>query len=177
MTLLSEASAKIAAGFTSANKQWPLMGLALASSFGVIFAIVSLTGDIRESNFDDLLVASVNGVGLDLTEYQRAVQLFNSEKKFAVNQADKSLILQRMIEEELLVQHGVESGLVRRNQSVRAEVLRSVIVSLTTELKAGALDSGAVERQQKAQDDRLVEYIGHLRQSATIRWSSESVQQ
>ena len=177
MTLGSDALTKTVAELKPANKQWPLIGLAIAACLGALFAVLALTGAIRDNAFDDSLVAAVNGTGLQLAEYQRAVQLFDSEKRFGVNQADRSLILERMIEEELLVQHGVELGLVRRNQPVRAEVLQSVIVSLTSELQAGEVASGDVDRQEKARDDRLIEYIGHLRESATIRWSTAPEQQ
>jgi hypothetical protein len=155
----------------------PLIRLATGASLGALFAVLTLLGDARKSDMDVSSVASVNGSGLELAEYQRAVQLFGSEKRFALTQGDRSLILERMIEEELLVQYGLESGLVRRSKAVRSEVLRSVIASLTTELEARAVEGNDGYDHGQARDDLLLEYLGHLRDSATIQWASSGVEQ
>ena len=116
---------------------------------------------------DESVVARVNGTPLESAEYQRALHLFASEKRSAINGSDRSLILERMIEEELLVQYGVKVGLVRTSAAVRSEVLQSVMAGLTVEFEARGDDGRDPGRDR---DDRLAEYLGQLRDAATIRW-------
>ena len=149
-----------------------LTRLALGASVGALCAVLVLLGDTSGLGVDAGAVASVNGSPLDLEQYQRAVRLFASEKRSAVTTEDRSLILERMIEEELLLQYGVEAGLVRNHPAVRAEVLRSVMTSLTAELQARG--EGEVKTGQ-ARYDPLAEYLGQLRSGATIRWAGSGV--
>jgi hypothetical protein len=151
-----------------------LTRLALGASVGALCAILVLLGDSAGRGVDASAVASVNGSRLDLGEYQRAVRLFASEKRSAVTMDDRSLILERMIEEELLLQYGVAAGLVRDHPAVRAEALRSVMTSLTAEQQARGDDE--VDRGP-ARYDPLAEYLGQLRSGAAIRWSTAGVTQ
>ena len=77
-----------------------------------------------------------------------------------------------MIEEELLLQYGLQAGLVRDDPGVRAEVLRSVITSLTAESQARdeVEASGGASTQ-----DPLAEYLSQLRAGASIRWAAPGV--
>lgn len=145
--------------------------LALGASLGVLCAVLVLLGGQGKSEVDANAVASVNGSQLKLAQYQRALRMFASEKRSAVTAEDRSLILERMIEEELLLLHGVESGLVRNNPAVRAEVIRSVMASLMTELEARI--DGEISPQR---GPALAEYIGQLRNGANIRWSATGVE-
>jgi hypothetical protein len=176
MTSHSEELAGVIAHRDSADDKRPLARLALGASLGALLAVLTLLGDARNSDLDNAAVASVNGSRLELAEYQRAVQLFSSEKQFAVTPADQSLILERMIEEELLVQYGVASGLVRDSQAVRAEVLRSVMAGLVTELEARAVEGDDGYQQGLARDNHLQQYLEHLRNGATIRWAVSGVE-
>jgi hypothetical protein len=147
--------------------------LALGASRGVLCAVLVLLGGQGKSEVGANAVASVNGSQLKLAQYQRALRMFASEKRSAVTAEDRSLILERMIEEELLLLHGVESGLVRNNPAVRAEVIRSVMASLMTELEARI--DGEIS-PQRGPDAALAEYIGQLRNGANIRWSATGVE-
>lgn len=149
-----------------------LARLALGASVGALCAIVALLGDSAGRGMDATTVASVNGSRLSFDEYQRAVRLFASEKRSAITTDDRSLILERMIEEELLLQYGVETGLVRNDRAVRTEVLRSVMTSLTAELQARGDDEA---NSGQARYDPLSEYLRQLRNGATIRWAASGV--
>jgi hypothetical protein len=151
-----------------------LARLGLGATAGALFGVLVLFGDFRSPAPESGVVASVNGSPLDLAQYRRALRLYASEKRSAVTLDDRALILERMIEEELLRQHGVANGLVRSDPQVRARVLSSVMTSLTTQIDArqpaepaaGAGSAGALE-----------EYLGQLRSGATIRWAAPVVDQ
>lgn len=151
----------------------PLARLALGAFLGGVCAILVLMGGTGSGSVGDSAVASVNGSELELAQYQRALRLFASEKRTAVTDGDRALILQRMVEEELLLQYGVESGLVRGNPAVRSEVVRSVMNSLMTELEARSDES----IPQQGKGTALAEYIGQLRNGASIRWADAGVLQ
>ena len=146
----------------------PLLRLALGASLGGLCAILVLLGGSGSHSLDDSAVASVNGIELELAQYRRALRMFASEKREPITEGDRSLILERMIEEELLLHYGVESGLVRSDPAVRAEVVRSVVTSLMTELEARNDKSSP----EQAREVALAEYIGQLRKDATIRWAA-----
>lgn len=144
----------------------PLLLLAVSALLGFTFALMSLLGAKGGGDIPVSDVARVNGTPLESAEYQRALQLFASEKRSAITGGDRSLILERMIEEELLVQYGVKTGLVHTNPAVRSEVLQSVMAGLTVELEARADDR---RNPGQDRDGRLAEYLGQLRAAATIR--------
>ena len=145
----------------------PLLLLTGGALLGFMLALMNLLGANGGGDIDESVVALVNGTPLESAEYQRALQLFASEKRSAITGGDRSLILERMIEEELLVQYGVKAGLVRTSPAVRSEVLQSVMAGLTVEFEARRDDGRDTGRDR---DDRLTEYLGQLRNAATIRW-------
>ncbi len=151
-----------------------LARLALGASVGALCALLVVLGDAAGRGVDTGTVASVNGSPLQLDQYQRAIRLFASEKRSPVTTADRALILERMIEEELLRQYGVATGLVRDYPAVRVEVLRAVMTSLTVDHQARADDGidGAAARH-----DQLADYLGQLRSSASIRWPTPGATQ
>lgn len=159
----------------STNARRPLVLLSLGALLGVLLAVLTLTGGPGQLAMPDSVVVSVNGTELKVAEYQRAIRLFASEKRSAVSRDDRLLILERMIEEELLFQHGVNRGLVRRSQTVRSKVLQSVMSSLSTELEARATDPNEPYGQRQVGDNRLAEYLGQLREAATVQWAVAAV--
>ena len=111
-------------------------------------------------------VALVNHQQIRLAEYRRAMGLFASDKREPVTEDDRSLVLQRLIDEELLIQQGISSGLMRSDLAVRAVVLESVLAGLITEIEATDGDSA---------EQTLTDYLAHLRATANIEWASNWV--
>ena len=72
-------------------------------------------------------IASVNNAHIDCTEYATALQALLADKTKAPTAKDRALVLNRLIEEELLVQRGVEIGLLEGDAAVRKAVARAVI--------------------------------------------------
>ncbi|MFT5766995.1 MAG: hypothetical protein ACI9DH_000816 [Halioglobus sp.] len=142
--------------------------LLVGACAGVLLGSLSAFGWYGVNTLSPAVVARVNGRDIEAAEYQRALHLFGSEKREAITDADRTLVLRRMIEEELLLQFGVNSGLVRRNSSVREEALKSILTSLVMELEAGnAPESNG--SPGKAHDALLTEYLGQLKDQANIR--------
>lgn len=111
-------------------------------------------------------VASVNHQQIRLAEYRRALGLFASDKRELLTEDDRSLVLQRLIDEELLIQHGITSGLIRTDMAVRSAALESVLAGLMIEIEASSGDGA---------EQALTDYLAHLRATANIEWASSWV--
>ena len=111
-------------------------------------------------------VASVNHQQIRLAEYQRALGMFASDKRELLTEDDRSLVLQRLIDEELLIQHGITSGLIRTDMAVRSAALESVLAGLMIEIEASSGDGA---------EQALTDYLAHLRATANIEWASSWV--
>jgi len=82
------------------------------------------------------------------------------------NAKDRTLVLDRLIEEELLVQKAVNDGALRNNLSVRQRTLQTMLDSIQSD--AVAANGSNAESSDKA----LEGYIEQLRTNATIEWLS-----
>ena len=107
-----------------------LLGVALAA-----FAIIE-AGDEREAALGDSVIAEVNGTLIAREVYDTQVERLASDKKNPMTNDDRAHVLERMIEEELLIQRGVEVGLVMRNRPVRAALVQAMINAIIADTRA-----------------------------------------
>ncbi len=101
-----------------------LMAGALA---GLLIALIASAQTDRSALSQAGAIASVNDAHIDRTEYATALQALLADKTKAPTAKDRALVLNRLIEEELLVQRGIEIGLLEGDASVRKAVARAVI--------------------------------------------------
>lgn len=134
---------------------------------GILLGVLSAVSDQRnEPYLSPTAVASVNHQQIRLAEYRRALGLFASDKREPLTEDDRSLVLQRLIDEELLIQHGITSGLIRTDMAVRSAALESVLAGLMIEIEASSGDGA---------EQALINYLAHLRATANIEWASSWV--
>ena len=129
-------------------------------------ALSALSDQSNEPYLSATAVASVNHQQIRLAEYQRALGMFASDKRELLTEDDRSLVLQRLIDEELLIQHGITSGLIRTDMAVRSAALESVLAGLMIEIEASSGDGA---------EQALTDYLAHLRATANIEWASSWV--
>ena len=101
-----------------------VLGALLGTVLGALDATDWLTPNQQLS---EPSIAAVNSTQIRLLEYQRALNMLASEKRDAVTDQDRDLVLQRLIDEELLIQQGLNSDLIRTNIAVRNVVLQSIL--------------------------------------------------
>ena len=127
--------------------------LALGASAGLLAAAVGLvtpatpTGRARP----DDAVAIVNGEVIRRDDYERLLAALQSDSRNPIDESARRHVLDRMIEEELLVQRGLTLGLAQVDRRVRADLTQSLIASVvstaedrdpdTAELEAFYLDN------------------------------------
>ena len=134
---------------------------------GSILGILVAVSDPYVSVSDDTtVVAWVNDTAIGKAQYSQALALYSQEKRSPANANDRTLVLDRLIEEELLVQKAVNDGALRNNLSVRQRTLQTMLDSIQSD--AVAANGSNTELSDKA----LEGYIEQLRTNATIEWLS-----
>jgi hypothetical protein len=158
--------------------------LLMGACAGVLLGGLAAAGKLGGGPLSDSIVATVNGVPLAAAEYRRALSVFGSEKREVVNNADRALVLERMIEEELLLQQGVASGVIRGHNKAREEALKSILAGLVIELESSGSDpeeipinfaaednaKASAASRRAAHDALLAEYLDGLKATSSIRW-------
>ncbi len=139
-----------------------LRTLAIGAVLGVVLGVLNIASHrAPNQQFSESAIATVNSTQIRLLEYQRALAMFASDKRDAVTQQDRDLVLQRLIDEELLIQQGINSGLIRTNIAVRNVVLQSILAGIMAEIEAS-----------NSQHQQLADYLGSLRSSSDIQWAA-----
>jgi len=133
--------------------------------FGSILGIFVAISDPYVSVTDDTtVVAWVNDTAIGKAQYNQALALYSQEKRSTASAQDRTLVLDRLIEEELLVQKAISDGALRNNLSVRQRTLQTMLDSIQS-------DVIAANGTNTASSDKTLEgYIEQLRTNATIEW-------
>jgi len=133
--------------------------------FGSILGIFVAISDPYVSVTDDTtVVAWVNDTAIGKAQYNQALALYSQEKRSTASAQDRTLVLDRLIEEELLVQKAISDGALRNNLSVRQRTLQTMLDSIQS-------DVVAANGTNTASSDKTLEgYIEQLRTNATIEW-------
>lgn len=112
----------------SARARWLLAAGAVA---GLAAAAASLLSDERSTpRIAEGAIASVNGTPIRVEEYERLLAALASDRRTPLSDEDRQRVLDRLIEEELLVQHALALGLARSDRRVRADLVSAVLGSL-----------------------------------------------
>jgi parvulin-like peptidyl-prolyl isomerase len=106
---------------------------------GIVGLAVALLGAVGAPRLDlaSQPVAVVNGVPIPRDALARAVIALESDSRNPVTPDREAAVLERLIEEELLVQHGVDLGLAATDFAARRALVQSVLALAVAE-RAGA---------------------------------------
>ena len=153
----------------SAGNQTSLRILALGALLGIGIALAVLLGSVSTTGWSNAsqplsasVIAQVNSTEVRLLEYQRALKMLADDRRDAITALDRELVLQRLIDEELLIQQGIGAGLVRTDMAVRTLVLQSILAGIMTEIEAS-----------DGQEQALEDYLTRLKATADIQWTAD----
>lgn len=107
------------------SKNLLIAGALLGLSLALGAALLETRPAIFASS--DGISARVNDATISAQEFDRAVEALAGDKRNAITNADRMGVLERLIEEELLVQRGVEIGLVDSDRSVRKAIVNAMV--------------------------------------------------
>jgi parvulin-like peptidyl-prolyl isomerase len=79
--------------------------------------------------------ASVNGTLIFAEDYERMLAALASERRSPLGPEDRRHVLDRLVDEELLVQRGLELDLPSLDRRVRADLTQAVIASVLAEVE------------------------------------------
>ena len=105
--------------------------LLFASIIGTLLAIYSIMDSNK--NFSSLpndVVATVNDKIIPSERYQTVIQLIENDKRDGLIDIDRKMALERIIEEELLVQYAYQNGFLEADDLLRKSIVRSVVDSI-----------------------------------------------
>jgi parvulin-like peptidyl-prolyl isomerase len=102
--------------------------LALGAAAGIAAAASGLVTRGRSPRLPDDAVAEVNGQPIATVDYERVLGALASDRREgSLGPEDRQRVLDRLVDETLLVQRGLELGLVWRDAKVRKDLTTAVI--------------------------------------------------
>ena len=148
----------------------PLFLASLGAVVGISMGFISVTEWIKLEPLPNTVVAQVNHMNILRVEYEKALTLLDSEKRDPLTDNDRALVLERLIEEELLVQHGLTEGIMRSDRRLRGAMIESLIEGVTVEYQAiqGTEFSADNKVDGVSQETILRDYVEQLRNTANI---------
>jgi parvulin-like peptidyl-prolyl isomerase len=145
--------------------------LGLGAAAGLALAAAGLLTSSPESG-DGLpahAVAAVNGEIVRVEEYQRAVQALASDRREPLSEEDRRHVLKRLLDEELLVQRGLELGLARHDRRVRGDIVSAVIQSVVVRSEETSPDDEALRAFYEDNSDYFAQTGRSLVQQILVR--------
>lgn len=112
----------------------------LAVAAGGLLAALSLLYEGRGKSLPAGAAAEVGTQAIGREQWQRAVQAVENDRGRALDAAQRRAVLDRLIDEELLFQHALDSGLVRDDPGLRKTLVAALIDATTA---GGAVDERA----------------------------------
>ena len=115
---------------------------------GVFIGIsLALFSSIRDTNFDDSRdwAARVGGAEISKEKYLLQLDGLNSDKRVPLNKEDKAFVLERMIEEELLIQRAKDLGLFSTNTMIRGTIVQQMINMVISENSLDIVSNSELE--------------------------------
>ena len=109
--------------------------LALGAGLGIALAAAGLVASAATPGhgLPPDAVARVNGVLVRADDYTRSLDALARDRRAGAEPADRRLVLDRLIDEELLVQRGLALGLAHQDDRVRRDLTAAVIDAVVTE--------------------------------------------
>jgi len=105
--------------------------LLLASIIGTLLAIYSIMDSNKNySSLPDNVAAVVNDKIIPSERYQTVIELIKNDKRDDLTDIDRKMALERIIEEELLVQYAYQNGFLEADDLLRKSIVRSVVDSI-----------------------------------------------
>jgi parvulin-like peptidyl-prolyl isomerase len=137
-----------------ASQRRALWLLAVGAGVGLAAAAIGLMrGPEGAGGLPSHAVASVNGEILRVEEYERAVAALASDRREPIGAEEKRHVLDRLLDEELLVQRGLELGLARHDRRVRGDIVSAVIQAVLQQAEeTGASDADVREFYEENRD-------------------------
>jgi len=131
--------------------------LALGAAAGAILAAWSLLGSAAPGDgLPEGAIASVNGVAITQDAFAELVGAVASERRETTLDAEeRRRLLDRLVDEELLLQRGLELGLPRLDRTARRAIVSAVVAAVTADAETAEPDDAALRDFLAREGDRF----------------------
>jgi parvulin-like peptidyl-prolyl isomerase len=103
--------------------------LALGAAVGIALAMAGMLAKPEAGALPAGTVARVNDSFIRGEKFERAVAALASDRRTPLTPADLRFVLDRLIDEELLVQYGLSLGLAQNDRRIRSNIVSAVIAA------------------------------------------------
>ena len=129
--------------------------LLLISMFlGTVIAIISIIETNNDyTNLPDDVIATVNDVIIKREKLDTVINLIGGDKRDGYTDKDQILALERIIEEELLVQYAYKNGFLSADDNIRKTIIRSVIDTIVEQTISIMPEKGTLQEFYKSHQE------------------------
>ncbi len=133
----------------------PTVVLAVGATIGVLMAAYGIARpSIEHRDVPKGAVAVVNGTAITTVDYQQALQALKSDRKRqSLEPGDRERVLERLVDEELLLQRALALDIPRQDGKIRASLTRAMIASIVGEVEEAPPSEAALEAHFEAHRD------------------------
>jgi len=129
----------------SASERRARRWLAFGAATGMAFAVASLLSSPESPPMSDDVVARVNGTPIRRPVYERTVAGLAKDRRSPLTAEDHRHVLDRLIDEELLVQYGQSLGLARSDRRIRGDFVSAVLAAQVASVDGSAPSRAEME--------------------------------
>jgi hypothetical protein len=124
-------------GFPFTHRSRPLL-LLLGALAGLLLALSGLIDKwaLSSGALPDNVVARVGDLAIPEERYFQVLNDLAADKRAPLTAADRNFVLDRLIDEELLILRGIELGLAESSPEVRKAIAAAVIAQVAAEAEA-----------------------------------------
>jgi parvulin-like peptidyl-prolyl isomerase len=112
------------------------LGLAVGAVLGFSVAVASMLDVPATSTVPTDAVAVVNGSAIAAAELHRALDALSADRREPLGDAERRAVLDRLIDEELLVERARELGLDRSDRTLRTRLVGAMIEAVLADQAA-----------------------------------------
>ena len=129
----------------------------------IIGALLAGLSIIQESNITNFkYAAKIEDTSISMEKYLVQLEGLAKDKKSPISQKDKEYVLERMIEEELLIKRALDLGMLENNPIARGTIVQQMIKTIIAE-------NMRYEVSDKELNEFLEENIGLFTKSSRLR--------
>ena len=129
----------------------------------IIGALLAGLSIIQESNITNFkYAAKIEDTSISMEKYLVQLEGLAKDKKSPVTQKDKEYVLERMIEEELLIKRALDLGMLENNPIARGTIVQQMIKTIIAE-------NMRYEVSDKELNEFFKENIGFFTKSSRLR--------
>ncbi len=124
-----------------------LRWLALGAIAGLIAAGYGiLREDSSAMTLPETAIARVNDIAISRDSYERALARFPAGADEPTEMDGKAQLIESLVNEELLLQRGIELGMAQSDSAVRTAIINSLVASITAEADAASPPDEELQR-------------------------------